>query len=238
VTAVPDGGVLPRERPAAPATLRPDQLYARLLATAVAHAAGGPPTPQVKLRSADGRIEPLHLERWLASTSPADDHVVGRAIAPVLDVGCGPGRLLEALEAAGKPALGVDLVPAAVGIARSRGGRVIEGSIFADVPGAGDWATALLLDGNIGIGGLPAALLERVAALLRPGGEAIVETDPPGAPTRTTQVRIESDSVVSEWFAWARVAADAMAPIAADAGLEAVETFEDEGRWFVRLVRA
>jgi SAM-dependent methyltransferase len=235
VTAVPEG-LLPAGRGAEPATLPAVQLYARLLATAVAHAAGGPPVPRVRMRSAEGDLEPFRLERWLAPTSAADDRIVARAVAPVLDVGCGPGRLLEALAAQGKPALGVDLVPAAVGIARARGGRAVQGSIFRDVPGAGAWATALLLDGNIGIGGLPAALLERVAALLRPGGEAIVETDPPGSPTRTTRVRIESDGAVSDWFAWARVAADAIAPVARQAGMEAVETFEDDARWFVRLV--
>lgn len=221
----------------ATAALPADQLYARLLASAVSHAAGDTPALRVRLRSADGGSEPLPLDRWLAPTTPPDDRVVARSAAPVLDVGCGPGRLLEALAASGKEALGVDLVAAAVGIANARGGRAVEGSIFADVPGAGRWATALLLDGNIGIGGHPGALLERVASLLAPDGEAIVEVDPPGYPTRTTQVRIEAGETVSEWFVWSRVAADDLAPIAADAGLPCAELFEDGGRWFARLVR-
>lgn len=193
--------------------------------------------PRVRVRRAGGASEPMPLERWLAATTPADDRIVARSVAPVLDVGCGPGRLLEAFAGAGKEALGVDLVPTAVGIARRRGGRALTGSIFAEVPGSGRWATALLLDGNIGIGGWPASLLERVAALLRPGGEAIVEVDPPGFETSRTRVRIESGHLVSEWFAWARVAADAMEPIAAGAGLTTAETFQDDGRWFARLAR-
>ena len=219
------------------ALLPADQLYARLLATAVQHAAGGPPVPRVRVRSADGGSVPMPLDLWLGATTPVDDRIVARVAAPVLDVGCGPGRLLEALAAAGKDALGVDLVPTAVGIARRRGGRAVTGSIFSEVPGGGRWATALLLDGNIGIGGWPTALLERVATLLRPGGEAIVEVDPPGYETLTTRVRIESDHLVSEWFAWARVAADAMEPIAAGAGLTTLETFQDHHRWFARLAR-
>ncbi len=237
MTAVPEGGVLPRERAAERSPMPADVFYARLLALAVRHAAGGPPPPRVRLRTQDGRLDPLPLERWLAPTTAVDDRIVARVAAPVLDVGCGPGRLLEALEAAGKPALGVDLVPAAVGIARSRGGQVVEGSIFAEVPGSGSWATALLFDGNIGIGGWPAALLDRVGGLLRPGGEAIVEVDPPGSPTRMTNVRIETDRAVSEWFPWAHVAADAMTPIARQAEMRELETLEDEGRWFSRLAR-
>ncbi|HEX8103465.1 MAG TPA: class I SAM-dependent methyltransferase, partial [Solirubrobacteraceae bacterium] len=181
--------------------------------------------------------ERLPLERWLAPTSAVDDRIAARAAAPVLDVGCGPGRLLTALAASGKEALGVDLVPTAVSIARSRGGRAVQGSIFADVPGAGRWATALVLDGNIGIGGWPEALLGRVAALLAPGGEAIVEIDPPGAPTGATRVRIEAGHAVSEWFAWARVSVDGIAAVAAAAGLAPAEIFMDGGRWFARLAR-
>jgi len=234
VTIVPAPDV---RDPASALKLPADQLYARLLASAVQHAASDAPPPRVRLRSADGASEPLPLDAWLAPTTPPDDRIVARSLAPVLDVGCGPGRLLEALAAAGKQALGVDLVAMAVTIANARGGRAVEGSIFADVPGAGRWATALLLDGNIGIGGHPEALLDRVGTLLAPGGEAIVEVDPPGYPTRTTNVRIEASDAVSEWFVWSRVAADDLAPIAADAGLPCAELFEDDGRWFACLVR-
>jgi SAM-dependent methyltransferase len=161
-----------------------------------------------------------------------------RVAAPSSTSAAGPGRLLEALAAAGKDALGVDLVATAVGIANARGGRAVHGSIFSDVPRAGRWATALLLDGNIGIGGSPAALLARVAAVLAPAGEAVVEVDPPGFPTHTAQVRLESDGAVSDWFAWGRVSADAIEPIARRAALATADVFEDDGRWFAGLRRA
>lgn len=237
MSSMPDAQLAMPARPAEAAPLSAGQLYARLLATAVQHAAGGPPVPRVQVRRADGASEAMPLELWLGATTPVDDRIVARSGAPVIDVGCGPGRLLEALSAAGKEALGVDLVPTAVGIARRRGGRAVAGSIFAEVPDSGRWATALLLDGNIGIGGRPTALLARVATLLRAGGEAIVEVDPPGYETLRTRVRIESEHLVSEWFAWARVAADAMEPIAARAGLVTLETFQDDHRWFSRLAR-
>ena len=100
----------------------------------------------------------------------------------MLDLGCGPGRHLAALRRRGKRGLGVDLSPVAVEFARGRGADAIIGSLWATVPGAGTYRTILLLDGNIGIGGAPVALLKRAGELLaprrrdrgrdRPGGRA------------------------------------------------------------------
>ena len=66
-------------------------------------------------------------------------------------------------------ALGLDAAAAASEIALARGAPVLQRSIFASVPGAGRWCSALLQDGNIGIGGDPEALLARIRALLRSG---------------------------------------------------------------------
>jgi SAM-dependent methyltransferase len=150
-------------------------------------------------------------------------------------MGCGPGRHLAALRAAGKRGLGVDLSPVAVQLARDRGAEAIAGDVFADVPGS--WRTVLLLDGNIGIGGAPAALLRRAGELLAPDGAVVVEVDPPGAPTYRTRIRIEAHDAVSEWFAWARVGADGIERVAAQAGLTPREALETGGRTFVTLCR-
>jgi SAM-dependent methyltransferase len=166
-----------------------------------------------------------------------DTELLAGLDGPVLDIGCGPGRHVAALAAAGTDSLGLDLSPVAVQVARGRGGEAIPGSIFADVPRCGRWRTALLLDGNIGIGGDPASLLRRTRELLARGGTAIVELDPPGAPTERTRVRLEAPGLVSEWFAWARVGADGIAPLARAAGLVAGPGQQAGGRWFARLRR-
>lgn len=203
------------------------EVYGRLLAAPL----------EGRVRSDDGRLQALPVARWLGPVSAADRLVVAAAQAPVLDVGCGPGRLLEALEAAGKPALGVDLSPEAVGLARARGGRAIRGCFFSDLPADPRWRTILLLDGNIGIGGDPVTLLRRVAALLHPDGEAIVEVAPAGFSTRRTRVRLEGAGEVSEWFPWAEVSYDGMALTAAAAGLRERDVIAGDGRAFVRLSR-
>jgi SAM-dependent methyltransferase len=186
-------------------------------------------------RDGRGRSQRLPVERWLAPASPADERLLDRTEGPVLDVGCGPGRHVHALVLRGVLALGVDVSPSAVRLARARGAVAVEGSIFDRVPGAGLWRSALLLDGNVGIGGEPGALLARVGALLAPGGCALVELGPPGGGMRTTQVRLERGDAVGAWFSWATVAADAVEGPARGAGFHVDATWCDDGRWFARL---
>jgi SAM-dependent methyltransferase len=208
-------------------------LYGRLLASAV----GGEPV-EARVRIADGRAQQLPLRRWLAPVDAADRAVLAHAAAPVLDIGCGPGRHLAALAAAGHEGLGLDLSPVAVRLARARGAEAILRSVFADVPRAGAWATALLLDGNIGIGGAPVALLARTRALVAPGGAVLVEVGPPDARTRRVRVRLETNGAISPWFGWATVGARGIAPVARAAGLEPRATIVAGRRWFARLERS
>ena len=93
----------------------------------------------------------------------------------------------------------------------------------------------LLADGNIGIGGDPAALLRRAGELLAPEGKALVEIEPPGSPLRLEQVRLCHAGVASAWFAWAFVGADHIEDVARDAGLGEVETWTAGGRWFASI---
>jgi SAM-dependent methyltransferase len=153
----------------------------------------------------------------------------------VLDVGCGPGRHLHALAGRGVFGLGVDLSGAAVALAREGGASAIVGSIFDELPGAGTWSTALLFDGNVGIGGEPVRLLRRVASLLEPAGELLVELDPPGARSGPLRARLETSVARSAWFPWARVAAGDIVAVADASSLRVAGCWESGGRWFARL---
>ena len=132
-------------------------------------------TDAALVRLRDGTVLPLDLDRYLGPADEESDvRVLDGLTGPVLDVGCGPGRHLHALAARGVFALGVDLSTVAVELAVGGGGRAMVGDIFGDVPGGGTWRSALLLDGNIGIGGRPVRLLERVRNLLDERGVLVV----------------------------------------------------------------
>src|ERR1700734_2122405 len=130
------------------------------------------------LRTADGRALPLQVSRWCGPPDAADEELLRHCSGPVLDVGCGPGRLTVALTERGVPALGVDISRTAVARVRQAGAPALHRSVFDPLPGHGRWATVLLADGNIGIGGQPARLLHRCAELLAPSGRILIEAEP------------------------------------------------------------
>ncbi|MGW7488308.1 methyltransferase domain-containing protein [Streptomyces sp. NPDC054786] len=182
------------------------------------------------LRRSDGWLLPLEVERWCAGADAADLSALRRCEGTVLDIGCGPGRLVAALAAQGRRALGIDVSAAAVARTAAVGGSALHRSVFDSLPGEGSWGTALLLDGNIGIGGDPCALLTRTAELVGGHGLLIVETTAADVDEQV-QVRVErgyhpcpgTPEAPGELFPWARVGGPALLRYAAAAGWTPVE---------------
>ena len=192
------------------------------------------------VRFADGSGIPLDVDRWLGRTDDADDSVLRLVVGPALDVGCGPGRFCVALSLGGTPTLGIDVSGTAVRQAVTAGAAAVRADVFgAAVPRPGEWASVLLVDGNIGIGGDPVKLLTRVHQLTAPGGQVLVETGPPGGDSGPIRARLERHGGRrGRWFWWARLAADDLSDVARAAGLRTVAQWEVDQRWFAKLVRS
>lgn len=189
-----------------------------------------------RLLRSDGVEVELAVARWHDRASDGDGWLLDRCTGAVIDLGCGPGRLVEALLGRRVPALGVDASVAAEALCRRRGVPMVRRDLFAPQPAEGHWDHVLLADGNIGIGGDPLRLLRRAARLLVPGGTVLVETDPDASTWWRGSVRVRTADADGTAVPWACAGADALTRLAPRAGL--VRTGGHAGpRSFVELSR-
>ena len=194
-------------------------------------------TLRARIRFDGGACRELDIERWLAEADDVDHRLLDRVQGPVIDIGCGPGRHVEALTTRQVDALGIDLSRDFVALAQARDRRVLLRSVFDPLPREAAWRTALLLDGSIGIGGNPAALLRRVGDLLEIGGRALVETAGPDGTSDHVTMSLESNDGPDSWFNWSILAASDVGPLTRSTTFELADQWQDGDRWFAQLDR-
>ena len=191
--------------------------------------------PRPCLRARPGRASPARSGgRW--PVADGDLAMLDLCDGPTLDVGCGPGRMTEALSlqrarrardrrgpGGGRP----DRATA--------GGPPSCATCSTPLPGEGRWHTVLLADGNVGIGGDPVAPAARGCARCSTrGGRVVVELAAPGtghAPGGPCVWRPRAGR--AEPFPWSVVGVDDIG------GSRARPGFAATARWTVRrsLVR-
>ena len=178
----------------------------------------------------------LAVARW-SDEPDADRRPHARQVRgmPVLDVGCGPGRLVGALNARGVPALGID-------VSRGPSSRLVTaarsrcGAPSSTGPGRGPLGHRAARGRNIGTGGDPGALLDRCRLLLGPRGLVLVETDETDDADDTSPVILrDADGRTSRPMPWARVGARTLGVLAARCGFAVLEQWRLGGRTVVAL---
>lgn len=140
--------------------------------------------------------------------------------APVLDLGCGRGEMLEALRDAGVEARGVDSDPAMAAACRRLGFAIEEGDAVAALRAARSGSlggvTAIHLVEHLPVSGWM-QLVEAAATALRAGGVLLVETPNPES------LRVGAGLFWADPTHRAPVHPDALAFVAKAVGLEVLE---------------
>jgi 2-polyprenyl-3-methyl-5-hydroxy-6-metoxy-1,4-benzoquinol methylase len=157
----------------------------------VANGAGAAEDYPPEIYSIVAEAEPKHF--WFGARNDIILDVLRRqagALAgrQVIDVGCGTGFVLQALEAAGVGAWGIDMHLAALAIARGRVRGPLLWSQAEELPFGGDFDGATLCD-VIEHAADDAAVVAEAARVVRPGGFVLV-TVPAGPRLWTNYDRV------------------------------------------------
>lgn len=216
-----------------------DEPYARALADAVGLLSLHEWDPESGDGGAPGRhVETFDTAVFAEPATSLERRLLRGLDGPLIDLGCGPGRMVRAALRQGISAIGVDVSAAAVDLAVRSGLAVLRRSVFEPLPLEGRWRSALLLDGNIGIGGDPTALLARCGRLLAPGGALVAEVHSSAARDHEFEGTLTDErGRTSERFPWAQLGAEALAARARGTVLALDQSWSIEGRTFCRLTR-
>ena len=183
-----------------------------------------------------GRAIELDIQRFSDAPSRAERRFLKLFTGPILDIGCGPGRAAAYLRQLEVPALGLDANAGLVALARSNGALCVHQNAFESVPFEGRWQQVLLLDGNIGIGGDPAKLLDRLRRILTPGGQALIEVER-GGTSRQMIVREHVSGRIGEPFAWSTLTMRGLDELIAGTGWRCEYVHEIDDRLVVEVER-
>lgn len=125
-------------------------------------------------RSVAGRLAEMYRRLVLLDHVHFVTHDIDRS-APILDIGCGGGSLVDALRRRGLKAYGLDASRIAASRAKSNYGLTVTHGTLADAPFAARAFSTITLCHVLERVPNPMLMLEELAALLKPGGKLFVQ---------------------------------------------------------------
>ncbi len=180
---------------------------------------------------------------------PAEREALSHARGRVLDVGCGVGRHVLYCQKAGLDALGIDISPLSVKVARARGARAELMDVFQMTLPRGSFDTVLLMGNNIGMVGGPEPTLRMLRILREMARDdgllicgfvpcLVCPGDSEGLRWVESQIRIEFKGRVGPWFRWAVYHPETVAELCRRAGWEPIRMIEGDALHHYAVAKA
>ena len=197
-----------------------DDLWGHIIADYYGGARG-----HVAIRRDDDYVEQMPADFMMLYFQPPPENEQGllaQLNGPVLDVGCGPGRHLLWLQEQGTEAVGIDISPRTVAVARDRGCADVRVMSVFDLDFEPEtFNGVIMMFNNMGIGGTEQGTRQMLSALLdvtAPGGKLLAAVRDPlatekpvhlayhqanrdaGRPPGQVRIRYEYEGKVEQWF--------------------------------------
>lgn len=209
----------------------------------------------------DGFVSTSSIEGYFAPVrhwATAERRALRLARGPVLDVGCGAGRVALALQARGREVLGIDVSPLAVEVARRRGvrdARVL--GVSAVDEHVGRFRTVVLYGNGFGLLGTPAKarrLLRRLLgvttadARILAASTDIYATDDPllrgfqernrarGRMAGQLRIRVRHRYWATPWFDFLLVSPEEQAALALEGGWRLARVVRGDDPYYVGVL--
>lgn len=224
----------------------------------------GAPGPTLMLEVDDGTRVPAMPPDWFflpEAAWAAPERAVLQVVTggPVLDLGCGAGRLALHFQERGFAVTAVDVSPGAVAVCRARGVHDVRLRDLTAPPADRRWGAILLMCGNLGLAGNSEAtrrLLTRLAALAAPGAVLIGDTVDPtmtdeprslayqqaqreaGNDPGQVRLRLRYGALVTPWWEQLNIPIADIAALVQDTGWHLAEHLVDGADHYVVLRRA
>ena len=202
-----------------------------------------------------------NLETYFAPVAEWPEHerkALAMASGRCLDIGCGAGRVLLALQREGLEAVGIDVSPLAVEVCRRRGARDVRCLSIADLDESiGQFDTIFMMGNNFGLFGSPSKarrLLKRFRRITSRGARILGEVLDPyrtaepahheyhrrnrsrGRMGGQLRIRVRYRSYSTPWFDYLFVSPDEMREVVRDSGWKVVDTIPSDGAAYIGVL--